>query len=152
MDDHQNDWTPHQVMVYVERIMGETDKRNQERFRSSEIAVNTAMTAAEKAVNAALAAAKEAVVKAEAATERRLEALNELRSVVNDAVSLKFDKTEANLRFQTIDDKIADLARSRDTGTGGVTASQRFTTVFLAIASLVVSAGAIIAIILLHGH
>jgi tetrahydromethanopterin S-methyltransferase subunit G len=76
---------------------------------------NTAFTVAEKAVQAALAAADRAVSKAELAADKRFEALNELRQMLNDMVSTLITRVEALQRFDGITDKI-DAATRRYEG------------------------------------
>ncbi len=75
------------------------DKRYEQRFIAQEHALETALVGQDKAVNAALAAAKEAVTKSEIAAEKR------------------FDSFTA-----TLTEKLDNLIRDRDSGTGGLKA------------------------------
>ena len=69
-------------------------------------------TSQDTAVAAALATSKEAVTKAETATEKRLEALNELRQVVVDQ-SKDFARTaEVKLVINAIEIRVAAIAES----------------------------------------
>jgi hypothetical protein len=100
-----------------------TDLRYQQRFEaqsdalaaaflSQQTAMQTAFVVAEKAVQAALAAADRAVSKAELAADKRFEALNELRSMLNDMVATLMTRAEAVQRFDAMAEKI-DAGRQR---------------------------------------
>jgi hypothetical protein len=95
----------------AEAAQAATDLRYQQRFEaqsdaltaaflSQQTAMQTAFTVAEKAVQAALAAADRAVSKAELAADKRFEALNELRSMLNDMVATLMTRVEALQRFE----------------------------------------------------
>jgi hypothetical protein len=84
-------------------------------FLSQQNALQTALTVAEKAVQAALAAAKEAVSKAELAADKRFEALNELRQMLNDTLANLFTRPEAVQRFDSMAEK-NDITNTRITG------------------------------------
>jgi len=72
-------------------------------------------TSQDTAVAAALATSKEAVTKAETATEKRLEALNELRQVVVDQ-SKDFARTaEVKLVISAIEIRVAAIAEAMNT-------------------------------------
>ena len=90
-----------------------TDLRYQQRFEaqsdalaaaflSQQTAMQTALQAAKEAVQAALAAADRAVAKAETAADKRFEALNELRQMLNDMVATLMTRVEALNRFEAI--------------------------------------------------
>ena len=96
---------------------GAADTRYQQRFEaqsdaltaaflSQQTAMQTAFTVAEKAVQAALAAAKEAVSKAELAADKRFEALNELRQMLNDMLTKLFTRIEAEQQFKAVTEKV----------------------------------------------
>ena len=90
-----------------------TDLRYQQRFEaqsdalaaaflSQQTAMQTALQAAKEAVQAALAAADRAVAKAETAADKRFEALNELRQMLNDMVATLMTRVEALNRFEAM--------------------------------------------------
>jgi hypothetical protein len=78
----------------LRELLAERDRRYGEQFTASQLAVKTALDAAEKAVTAAFEAAKEAVLKTEVAEKKRSDA-TELRV---DELSSRVDKTEGNGR------------------------------------------------------
>lgn len=90
-------------------LIDERDRQYRQRFEDSEKAVNAALVAAKEAVNAALAAAKEAVTKAETANEKRLDAVNEFRGQQKDILATLMPRAETDIRFQTIENKLADI-------------------------------------------
>lgn len=103
-----------------------TDLRYQQRFEaqsdalaaaflSQQTAMKTALEAAKEAVNAALAAADRAVLKAELAADKRFEALNELRQMLNDMVGTLITKSEADQRFTAMSEKFETLVKHVDT-------------------------------------
>lgn len=75
-------------------------------FLSQQVAMKTALEAAKEAVQAALAAADRAVTKSEQAADKRFEALNELRQMLNDMVGSLITRVEAVQRFDSITEKI----------------------------------------------
>lgn len=88
-------------------VMNERDRAINQRFELQDKAVNAALAAAKEAVTAALVAAKEAVAKAEFAAEKRFDAVNEFRSTLRDQQATLISKSEAEIRFKSIDDKIS---------------------------------------------
>jgi hypothetical protein len=76
--------------------LSEMDKRNEQRFKAQE-----------RAVDAALESAKEAVLKAENSVEKRLEATNEWRETVEDLIDGCFPKPEAERALKNLEEKIA---------------------------------------------
>lgn len=103
-------------------VLAEMDLRYQQRFDAQQRALDAAFLSAEKAVQAALIAAEKAVVKAETATERRIEGLNELRSIVNDISNLQMPRSEAEQRLTALSEKIGEVKETagtqRDRGLG----------------------------------
>jgi ribosome-associated translation inhibitor RaiA len=71
-----------------------------------------------EAARLAVNESKAAVTKAETATERRLEALNELRSIVADYQTNLLPRQEANTRFTAIDAAISKLEKAVEKTTG----------------------------------
>jgi hypothetical protein len=80
-------------------------------FLSQQTAMQTALKTAQEAVQAALAAADRAVSKAELAADKRFEALNELRQMLNDMVATLFPRIEAESRFKSITEKMDALSK-----------------------------------------
>ena len=105
------------VEVLEERIDA-LARLSDERFQSAQTAVSAALAAAEKATNAAFAAAKEAVTKAEEAQQRVNVGQNEFRGAMNDLADSKMPRIEADLRFTALENQVASLTSSRDTGMG----------------------------------
>jgi hypothetical protein len=102
----------------------------------------------DRAVTAALNAAKEAVVKAETAANKRFEAQNEFRDQLRDQAATFMPRTEADIRFTNLAEQIANNTSNIDRSGGGASTSQRLVTNVLAAIAILMSAGAIIAIII----
>lgn len=75
-------------------------------FLSQQVAMKTALEAAKEAVNAALAAADRAVLKAELAADKRFEALNELRQMLNDTLKILMTRTEVTQMVGAVVEKV----------------------------------------------
>ena len=90
------------LLSTVSALLGEMDKRYEQRFRAQEKATDTAFLAQEKAIQAALAAAKEAVSKAETAVEKRFDNTNEWRNAMNDRDRNQMPRIEIEQRFDSI--------------------------------------------------
>lgn len=99
---------------FFEKLMRESDLRYEQRFKAQNEAVSTAMVAAEKAVNAALISAERAVSKAEIAADKRFEAVNEFRAMLNSIVASLMPRTEADQRLSAISDRIEALSLRSD--------------------------------------
>jgi hypothetical protein len=119
------------IREYFEALLKEQQARVNERFEIQEKAVQTALLGQEKAVSAAIIAADRAVTKAETATEKRFESVNEFRSTLADQASMLMPKSEAEIRFKSVEIKFDDLSkqltdlRSRvDVGPAGLRALQ----------------------------
>jgi hypothetical protein len=93
----------------AEMLFNERDRQYAQRFESQE-----------KAVNAALVAAKEAVTKAEIASEKRFDAVNEFRGQLKDQQATLFTRAEADIRFRSLDEKIANLESRVASGSGAL--------------------------------
>lgn len=139
------EWTVDTLKAHLERLLDEADKRNQQRFDAQKEAINTAMTASEKAIGAAMAAAKEAVLKAEAANERRFELLNEFRGALRDQTASFIPRAEANVRIETIEDKLAAAEKRLDTQAGRSSGVGSTWAVIAAVAALLLAAIAAVA-------
>jgi hypothetical protein len=83
-------------------VMDERDKRYEERFNSSQLAVDAALNAAEKATT-----------KAEGAAEKRFEAVNEFRATLSDQQRTLMPRSEAEQRLADLARQIADLKDER---------------------------------------
>lgn len=76
-------------------------------FLAQQTAMQTAFTAADRAVQAALESAEKAVTKAEIAAEKRFEAVNEFRGQLADQAATLMARSEAEVRFISMTDKLA---------------------------------------------
>ena len=130
-------WTTDTLRVHVFTVLGEHDRRWEERFREKDVrdqqrfdaqqkALTDALLAQEKAVAAALSAANTAVGKAEVASEKRLDSVNEFRGQLKDQQATLISRAEADARFASITDSITELKdranRSDGKGAGVTTA------------------------------
>ena len=100
--------------VAVSAALASSEKAVGAAFLSQQTAMQTALISAEKAVAAALAAADRAGTKAETASEKRLEGLNELRSIVTDQQAAFMQRLEAMAFFKSNDDKLVSLQYNHD--------------------------------------
>lgn len=163
-------WTTETLLAHVTAVMDQierrvttridaNDKRYEQRFLDAQLAVNTAMAAAEKAVASALSAAKEAVVKAETASDKRFEGVNEFRATLADQQRMLMPRTEAELRFTSLENLLqaatARLAEMQAQGAGAKNemserraraTDQRLVAAF--IISLIVAAVAVVGLVL----
>lgn len=109
----------------MELLLAERDRYYNSKFAASELSVTTALSAAEKSVasaflaqqtamQAALAAADRANLKAEVASERRFEALNELRAMVADQQATFMQRLEAVALLNGLDEKIISAQNNYD--------------------------------------
>lgn len=73
----------------------------------------------DKAINAALAAAKEAVLKAEAASEKRFEAVNEFRASLSDQQRTLMPRVESELVVKNLADRLKVLEDAKTQAAGG---------------------------------
>jgi hypothetical protein len=90
---------------YQQRFEAQSDALSAA-FLSQQTAMQTALKTAQEAVQAALAAADRAVSKAELAADKRFEALNELRQMLNTMVASLITRSEADTRFGSMTEKI----------------------------------------------
>jgi hypothetical protein len=110
---------------YLEVLISTNDRRYEQRFNDTKIAVDAALIAADKAVAAALAGQKEAVTKAEVAAEKRFESVNEFRNTLSDQQRMLLPRLEAEVKFVNIEKnfdsmqkEISSLRESRANHTG----------------------------------
>lgn len=66
-----------------------------------------------EAIQAALISADKAVLKAETAAEKRFESVNEFRSALSDQQQRLATKDELNLRFQALEEKVAEGTKTK---------------------------------------
>lgn len=97
---------------HIEAIIDKNDKRYEQRFNDTKIAVDAALIAADKAVAAALAGQKEAVTKAEVAAEKRFESVNEFRNTLSDQQRNLMPRSEAEIQFKGLNEKVDALKLS----------------------------------------
>jgi hypothetical protein len=95
----------------IASLMQANDQRYEQRFLDSQTAVGAALSAARTAVDAALSAAKEAVAKAEGASEKRFEGVNEFRAALADQQRNLIPRSEAELRFNSAEARLAVLEK-----------------------------------------
>lgn len=103
---------------HLEAIIEQNDKRYEQRFNDTKIAVDAALIAADKAVAAALAGQKEAVTKAEVAAEKRFESVNEFRNTLSDQQRNLMPRSEAEIQFKSLNEKVDALRLSDGNQTG----------------------------------
>lgn len=103
-------WSLETLLEHLERISTERDRRYEQRFDAQERAIAAALAAQKEAVSAALQAADRAVLKAEVAVEKRLEGQNEFRGQLADQARLFMPRTETQVEFSNIREKIDTLA------------------------------------------
>jgi hypothetical protein len=96
-------WTVDTLRAHLVALIGELDRRSEQRF-----------DAQEKAVQAALTAAKEAVLKAEVAAEKRADAANEFRGQLADQAATLMPRSETTLMFAAIAERVDKLEASAD--------------------------------------
>lgn len=66
-----------------------------------------------EAINAALVSADKAVLKAETASEKRFESVNEFRATLADQQRVLATKSESDLRFTAVDERLTESMRTR---------------------------------------
>jgi len=111
------------------------------RFTDLERHLSTKIEAVGTASAIANEVARQAVTKAEVAVERRLEGLNELRSLVGDYQRTLLPRAEADNRFSNIEAKIDKLEKSVDDRTahaGGLAAGWAYLIAAAGLAAVVV--------------
>jgi hypothetical protein len=95
-------------------VSNERDKQYDARFRAAEIAVNAALAAQEKAVAAAFSSSEKAIVKAEAAQKDYNDRSNEFRGQLDDQAKTLMPRTETDVRFKGVEDKLASMTIAFD--------------------------------------
>src|SRR6185369_2256230 len=87
---------------HFEDLLEEADKRYQQRFNDTKIAVDAALASSEKAVT-----------KAETAAEKRFESVNEFRNTLADQQRTLMPRAETEALFKVVNDKIAALGSTQ---------------------------------------
>jgi hypothetical protein len=128
--------------VHEQKFMGigtrfdERDERTAQAAQESRISLDAALAAAKEAVGAQQEANSTAIAKSEAATQKTIDALTASSAAAN----------------RSLDDKIADIKSRVDRGEGGGSVADKWRSTYIAVASVLMSAGAIITVIILHTH
>jgi hypothetical protein len=103
---------------YLESLISERDRRYEQKFNDTKIAVDAALIAADKAVAAALAGQKEAVTKAEVAAEKRFESVNEFRNTLSDQQRNLMPRAEVDIITKSIADRLDKIENKIMMGEG----------------------------------
>ena len=101
--EHRSAWTVDTLAVHLQRQIDDLTDRLEERHNAAQLAMSTALTAADRATAAALASAKEAVSKAEAASDKRFDAANAFRSQLADQATTFLPRAEAEVRLGALE-------------------------------------------------
>ena len=88
-------------------IINERSTALESRLSDREKSINQRFEANDKQVSAALASADRATTKAENASEKRFDGVNEFRASLKDQQVSFATRSEVDIRFKSIDDKIA---------------------------------------------
>jgi hypothetical protein len=121
---------------YLEALLAEKDKRDQQRFAAQGEALTAALLSQEKAVQTAMIAAEKAVTKAEAATEKRFESVNEFRQALTDQTS----SFPSRVELAALAQRVTDLATRMDKAEGAKTGVSDGTKMLLAIGGFLFTA------------
>jgi dGTP triphosphohydrolase len=116
---------------YVEKLIAESDKRNEAQFLAAKEAVAAALAAAEKAVSAALVAqdkltsaafvaAKEALAEAQMQLTAYKASANEWRATLSDLIATIMVRKEVEALFTAVNSKIENLSRVQNMMVGAV--------------------------------
>jgi hypothetical protein len=95
-------FTTDTAMAYMQEQHNNLVTLLNERMKSQEVAMSTALTAQQLAVAAAMASAKEAVTKAEIANEARFTSVNEFRATLSDQAATFITRTEHDVLIERI--------------------------------------------------
>ena len=96
-------WTTENLKEHFEGLLEEKDKRYQQRFNDTKIAVDAALAAAEKAVT-----------KAETAADKRFESVNEFRNTLADQQRTLMPRAEIEVLMKAQNDKITALTTNQN--------------------------------------
>lgn len=132
-----SEWTVDTVNEHLKAMIGEADRRNEQRF-----------AAQEKAVAAALQAAKEAVAKAEIAAEKRFDSVNEFRAQLSDQAGTFMPRREAEQRADALAEKLNEVSSRIDRREGQYVATAKGGDRILSIVMAIIAAISVIALVL----
>jgi len=117
MSETGEGWTVDTALIHLEQKLAFALRALDERYLTQtkaldaalvaqQTAMQTAFTAADRAVQAALESAEKAVTKAEIAAEKRFEAVNEFRGQLADQAARLMPRTESDVRFNAVAEKL----------------------------------------------
>jgi dGTP triphosphohydrolase len=129
--DYNSEKSTVSLRQYVEKLIQESDKRNEAQFLAAKEAVAAALAAAEKAVSAALVAqdkltsaafvaAKEALAEAQTQLTAYKASANEWRATLNDLISTIMVRKEVEALISGLNVKIDGLSRVQNMMIGGI--------------------------------
>jgi len=102
-----------------EQRMDERDKRYEDRFTASDKAVTAALSATEKSTSTAFNSSEKAITKSETSQTVYNANHNDLSRKMEAQYKEMLPRTEAESKFRSLEEKIADLRESRSVGQGG---------------------------------
>jgi hypothetical protein len=102
-------WTIDSLHTHLISIIENNDEKYEQRFIASKESVNTALMSAQQAVS-----------KAETAAEKRFDAVNEFRATLADQQRTLMPRAEAELMFESINERILLLTESRSRQLGSI--------------------------------
>src|SRR6476646_6730243 len=97
-------------------MMAERDRRYEQRYEASQVALNAALTADRTAVAAALAAQDKNTQAALVAAKKLVESVNEFRAQLSDQATTFMPRVEAEQRLRALAEKLDDLKGSSKAG------------------------------------
>lgn len=119
------DWSVETLFAHLTALVGEVDRRYEQRFIAQEQALAAAFQAADRALQEAdrryeqrFQAQGEAIGKSEAANEKRFEGVNEFRDQLRDQASMFMPRAESEARTTDISTKIDTLERRQSENFG----------------------------------
>jgi hypothetical protein len=92
---------------HIERILGEMDKRYEQRFAASQKASSDALAATEKAID-----------KQDAASEKRFASVNEFRATLSDQAAQLLPRAEAQVEFKALRDRLDAITLRQERSEG----------------------------------
>lgn len=102
----------------AERAAAKADLAASKEYLEAQIAglkatLEAQIVSQKEAIQAALVSADKAVMKAEASSEKRFESVNEFRATLSDQQRDLATKTECDLRFKAVEDRLSESIRTR---------------------------------------
>jgi hypothetical protein len=101
---------------YFERVLDERDRQYRQMFDDVKKAVETALSAQEKAISAAFRSSEQAIEKAELAQNKHNAVTNEYRSQLAEQAQSFIARLEAYALLKAVDEKIAGIQKTIDSG------------------------------------